>query len=456
MHSLAQGEYDIARCGSFRGHNMMGHVLVEDLGRVGSGVGQCSVTGRSEGSASTNNRREETDMARIWGNRFAHMTALAGSILTGSIAAALGSGAAFAADPYDINTVLPLTGRASFLGKGEQVALRLLEKTVNTEGGIQGRPVHFIFHDDQSSPQVAVQLITQIKATSPSVVLGSAIVAQCQAMSPLVQAGPFMYCFSPGIHPKPGEFIYTSTISTRDAADGLIRYFRMKGLTRIAVLTSTDATGQDAERGILQVFAKPENSGMEMVAKANFNPADISVTAQIERIKAAQPHAVIAWSTGAAIGNVFKAIAQAELNIPIATTLGNMTIEQMTQYAAFLPKQLLFPTSPWLTDGGADQAHKRFHDSFKNASLKPDASSTYAWDPAMIVIDALRKLGTKASAEEIRAYVAKLKGYAGVNGVYDFEKVPQRGLDASNVVISAWNASAGNWEIISKRSGIPF
>lgn len=399
-------------------------------------------------------------MTRIWCNRFARMTALVGSLFAGSIAAVLDSSAAFAADPYDIHTVLPLTGRASFLGKGEQVALQLLEKTVNAEDGIQGRPVRFVFHDDQSSPQVAVQLITQIKAMSPSVVLGSAIVAQCQAMSPLVQAGPFMYCFSPGIHPKPGEFIYTSTISTHDAADGLIRYFRLKGLTRIAVLTSTDATGQDAERGILQVFSKPENSGMEMVVKANFNPADISVTAQVERIKAAQPHAVIAWSTGAAIGNVFKAIAQAEMNIPIATTYGNMTIEQMTQYAAFLPKQLLFPTSAWLSgaqgEGRADQAHKRFHDSFKSASLKPDASSTYAWDPAMIVIDAVRKLGAKASAEEIRAYISKLKGYAGVNGVYDFEKVPQRGLDANNVVISVWNASAGNWEIISKPSGIPF
>jgi branched-chain amino acid transport system substrate-binding protein len=404
--------------------------------------------------------KEEADMTRIWCNRFVRVTAFVGSVLAGSVAAVLDSGAAFAADPYDINTVLPLTGRASFLGKGEQVALQLLEKIVNAEGGIQGRPVRFVFHDDQSSPQVAVQLITQIKTTSPSVVLGSAIVAQCQAMSPLVQTGPFMYCFSPGIHPKPGEFIYTSTISTRDAADGLIRYFRLKGLTRIAVLTSTDATGQDAERGILDVFAKPENSGMEMVVKANFNPADISVTAQVERIKAAQPHAVIAWSTGAAIGNVFKSIAQAEMNIPIATTYGNMTIEQMTQYAAFLPKQLLFPTSPWLSgaqgDGGADKAHKRFHDSFKNASLKPDASSTYAWDPAMIVIDAIRKLGTKASAEEIRAYISKLSGYAGVNGVYNFEKVPQRGLDASNVVISVWNASAGNWEIISKPSGIPF
>ena len=74
---------------------------------------------------------------------------------------------ATAAEPYSIDTILAQTGPASFLGKGEQQALELAEKAVNAKGGIKGRPVKFVFHDDQTNPQVAVQLATQMIADKP-------------------------------------------------------------------------------------------------------------------------------------------------------------------------------------------------------------------------------------------------------------------------------------------------
>ena len=46
----------------------------------------------------------------------------------------------------------------------------------------------------------------------------------------------------------------------------------------------------------------------------------------------------------------------------------------------------------------------------------------------MIVVDALRHLAPNASAAQVRDYILQLKGYAGINGLYDFEAVPQRGL----------------------------
>src|SRR5580700_1961008 len=67
-------------------------------------------------------------------------------------------------EPYKINAILPLTGQASFLGKEEQVTLQIAEKYVNRTGGIKGRPVQFVFYDDTSNPQVAVQLVRQVSA----------------------------------------------------------------------------------------------------------------------------------------------------------------------------------------------------------------------------------------------------------------------------------------------------
>lgn len=94
-----------------------------------------------------------------------------------AVAAALTFSAAYAADPYNIDVVLPLTGPAAFLGKAEQISLQQAEKVLAKGPGVGGRPVKFVFHDDQSNPQTAVQLANQIVAAKPAVVLGSGVVA---------------------------------------------------------------------------------------------------------------------------------------------------------------------------------------------------------------------------------------------------------------------------------------
>lgn len=106
------------------------------------------------------------------------------------------SSLAFAAEPFNIDVVLPLTGPAAFLGKAEQVALQRAEASLAKTDGIGGRPIKFVLHDDQSSPQVAVQLASQIVASKAPVVLGSAVVAMCNAMAPLMRKGPVLYGYS--------------------------------------------------------------------------------------------------------------------------------------------------------------------------------------------------------------------------------------------------------------------
>ncbi len=371
---------------------------------------------------------------------------------------------AAAADNFDIQVIMPLTGHGSFLGKGERQSLQLAEKVVNENGGIAGRSVHFVFHDDQGSPQVAVQLTNEVMAHHPAAILGSSLVAMCSAMSPIVQQnGPVQYCLSPGVHPKKGSYTFSSGVSTLDLANAVIRYFRLKGWTRLALMFSTDATGQDAERGIKAILALPENKAMKVVETAHFNPNDVNVSAQLENVKAAHPQAFIAWSTGAPIATVFRGMLQVGLNVPTATTDGNMTHVQMKQYKSFLPKQLYFPAAEWVVTDNSKfpmsaavaAKHKAFYSAFKQAGVSPDITSELAWDPAMLLVDAFRKLGPNASAQKVRDYLADLKDYPGVNGIYDFAKVPQRGLSVENAVVTRWDPAANTWQILSKATGIP-
>ncbi|HTY70168.1 MAG TPA: ABC transporter substrate-binding protein [Alphaproteobacteria bacterium] len=376
-------------------------------------------------------------------------------------AASAGSIPVRAAEPYQIDAVLALTGPGAFLGKGEQQALELAEKAVNESGGLKGRPLHFVFHDDQTSPQLGVQLTSGLVAKKPAVILGSSLVAICRAQQPLMKNGPVHYCFSPGLHPPPGDYSFSPSVSTTDLADATVRYFRMKGWTRLAFMFSTDATGQEFEEGVKGILAKPENAQMKVVAAEHFATSDVSVSAQIQNVKAANPQAFIAWSTGTPIATIFRGMIQAGLDVPMATTDGNMTYAQMKQYADFLPKRLYIPAGQFIQRDTSGQppavakAHAEFYKAFDAIGAKPDEPSELAWEPAMIVVHALRTLGTEATAAQLHDFLVHLKGYAGADGMYDFEHVPQRGLDVSNAVMTLWSNTAQTWEVVSKPGGEP-
>lgn len=373
-----------------------------------------------------------------------------------------GSRAALAANPVQIPVVLPLTGGASFLGLGEKQALQIEANVVNQQGGVDGKRISFRFHDDQSNPQTAVQLTSQITAQHPNVMIGSAIVANCNAMAPLAADGPVMYCLSPAIYPKSGSFVFSSFISTHDLALALLTYFRERGLTRIAMITSTDATGQDGAKNFMAALRLPENKGLHMVAAVRFDPTDVSISAQIEKIQVAHPQALIVWSTGSPFGTVLKGIVQSGINIPVATTDANMTLAQMKQYAAFMPAEMLFMSSEWpphTTDLKLPAAVEKARDSmfaaYKAAAVSPDVTTALAWDPGMLVIDTLRALGPQATPEQIRAHIASINKWAGINGIYNFKALPQRGLNMMDCVVTRWNAHQNSWVIVSKPGGAP-
>ncbi len=131
------------------------------------------------------------------------MTRIFTRIAFGAAAAlVLGLHANAAEDPTSFDVLEPLTGGGAFLGGVQKQNIGVTEKMINEEGGLHGKQIHFVFHDDQTSPQTAVQLTSEILANHPPVVFGSTISGICNAMTPLMQDGPVHYCFSPSVRPK--------------------------------------------------------------------------------------------------------------------------------------------------------------------------------------------------------------------------------------------------------------
>lgn len=363
-----------------------------------------------------------------------------------------------AADPYEIHVITNLTGGGSFIGQAGSAALKVFEASVNASGGIRGRPLHFVFQDDTTNPQLSVQIAQSL--LDQTVVFDLATAASCGAILPLLKNGPVHYCVSNGVHPPPGSFMFTSAMWSSAMIDVDLRYFRERGLTKIGLITSTDASGQDAERSIDETLTHPENTSIKIVAREHFNPTDITVDAQMSRIKAAGPNLLIAWSTGTPLGTLLRGIQTVGVTIPVLTTAGNLQYAQMKQYASILPPEIYFAGMPSfapeaVTDRGTKAALATYFKIIHDAGLTADYSTMSVWDPAALIVAALRKFGTDAKPEQIRAYFAGLKGWTGVDGVYDFPAYPQRGLGEANVLVIRWDGAKQTWVGVSRTGGTP-
>jgi branched-chain amino acid transport system substrate-binding protein len=372
----------------------------------------------------------------------------------------LPNGAGAADPPYEILGIMAVTGPFAAVGSVEAQTLGVVEGVVNRSGGIKGRPIKFVIRDDQSSPQLAVQFMNGAIAGGAPAVIGPSFAATCGAAGPLVaKSGPVSYCLSPGIHPEQGSYVFSTTVATSDQAPILIRYFRERGWMRIASITSIDATGQDVEHQLDSILAAPENKGMELVTREHFSPTDLSVGAQMQHVRASNAQALFTWSTGTAFGTLLHGIHDAGIELPVGSSSGNMTFSQLTQYKSFLPAQLYFPAGRGFSlEAGRGPVHDAqvvYFNALKAAGLKPEIGPSAVWDPAMLVVDALRHIGTNATATQIRDYIEGLRGWNGIGGTYDFSdrEHPNRGLGQNEGVVYRWNGSAEQFDIVSKPAG---
>jgi branched-chain amino acid transport system substrate-binding protein len=368
----------------------------------------------------------------------------------------IGSIAGAADQPITIPVILPLTGPGAFIGQTHQKSLQILEGVVNKDGGVNGRPVKFDFLDDQSSPQVAKQLASQDQSGLP-VVLGSALAAMCNAIGPVYESSSRVnYCLSPSIFPTAGSFVFSSGTNTVDDLVAIVRFLREKGWKKIALIATTDSSGQDGANDLLEALKLPVNSGLSLVASERFNPGDVSVSAQLARVKAASPQALVVMATGPAFANVLHAVQDIGLDVPLASTPANMVGKQLEQYASFMPKELYFPGVTYAAGiaPNAPVKHEQdvYNTAMKAAGVTTDFQTGMPWDAGLIVVDALRKLGPSATGAQVRDYIAKLKNFAGILGVYDFTKFPQRGVGIDDVVMMRWAAGSG-WSNASSFGG---
>jgi branched-chain amino acid transport system substrate-binding protein len=366
---------------------------------------------------------------------------------------------AVAVDPYDVYAILPLTGANSFVGNEQRESFVILQALVNQGGGVHGRAIRFIILDSGSNPQTAVQLTGEVLAKHPALLIGDSALSTCAAMAPLLANGPLQFCLSPGFIPARNSNAYSIGTPPVQQAAAALRYAQARGWTKLAMLNQNDATGDSAQRSFTTELAKPENHAIQLVATERFSPGDISVAAQLARIRAAGAQFIVSYNSGAPFGIVVRSMRDAELDLPVFTSQGNLSYVELKQYGENLPHQLYFisgplpPDGPEIANGPLKATDLAFLDAFRQQGLRPDWGNAAAWDTGAIIIAALRARGLDATPDQLKSYINGLHGLPTVQGLADFTNGEGRGVYDARIL--RWVQSRDTWTILSAPGGAP-
>jgi branched-chain amino acid transport system substrate-binding protein len=320
---------------------------------------------------------------------------------------------------------------------------------INKEGGINGRPIELIIGDTESDPAKAATIAKKfIHSDKVAAIIGPTSTGEGMNVKKIVEEAGIPTFMTVGGDPvimggeKLGSFnyVFKSPQRSSTAVKKLFGYLKEKKLTKLGLLTASDAFGKD---GAVWLEKLAPDYGLTLVAKESFGPSDTDMTAQLTKIKNAGPQAIVCWTIGPAGAIVSKNKAQLGIKVPLFQCHGlpdpkYIELAGKASEGDRMPSTKLMAVAQ-LPDTDPQkkviQAFiKLYTDDYKYDKQFPiNTHSGYAWDAIIIVANAMKHGGTDPKA--LRGFIEGTKGYVGVSGIYNLTPEDHNGLDVNSMVM---------------------
>jgi branched-chain amino acid transport system substrate-binding protein len=314
-----------------------------------------------------------------------------------------------AQSPIRIGATLALTGVYAVPAQNQLRGYRLCVKHVNDKGGVLGRKLELVIHDDGSDPATAVslyeKLITQDKV---DLVLGpySSPISEAVAVVNEKHRMPMVAPIAGGssIYKQGRKFIFSVLPPAEVFLEGLIDLAVAKGLRTVAVINVDDLSQKQIAQGTIGLA---KSKGLQVVVVEAYPLGNTDFSTILTKVRAANPDvlgAATRFEDAVAIVRQMKAL---DVNPRmVGLTVGVDTIkfyEALGREAEFV-----YGATPWVPElvelraGGlipiARQypGAREFVESYKREF--PGADSSYhaaaGYGGCEILVEAIRRAGS--------------------------------------------------------------
>jgi branched-chain amino acid transport system substrate-binding protein len=356
--------------------------------------------------------------------------------------------------PIKIGAVLSVTGANAPLGDPEKKALEMEVDKLNTAGGVNGAKIDLIIEDDESDAAKAVAALNKlIKVDKVTAIIGGTGTTPTMAMKPISAKEKIpQIALVAGNQVTKGDYkwifrtAHNETYVFEKAIDYLSKTVKVK---KLAILHDSNAYGQG---GADTIKAIAPGKGMTIVATEKYDSTATDVTTQLTTIKAANPDCLIIWGTNPVPAVAVKNMKQLGMNIPVLGSQG-IANAKFIELAGDAANGVVFPAGYILVPSAvpANSPQKPIIDTFvKEYKAKygaaPNSFAGHAWDAFHILMKAIEKGGSDKA--KIRTEIEKVKGFAGVDGIFDYSATNHDGLDTNDLVII--KIENGKWTLGAK------
>ncbi len=213
------------------------------------------------------------------------------SLCLAALLSLVATGAGYAAEPVRIGLSLGLTGKYAPLALMQQQGYSLWQSEINERGGLLGRPVEFIFVDDESDPAKALDLYTRlIKTDRVDLVFGPYSSGITAAVAPVVDKAAFPMLVGGAAADKIWQQGYTNVFGVFTPASrytvGMLNLALLNDLTTIAITFASDEFSVTAAEGARKWASK---LGLDVVMFQKFEKGERDLSALAEKAKLAGP-----------------------------------------------------------------------------------------------------------------------------------------------------------------------
>lgn len=311
---------------------------------------------------------------------------------------------------YKIGAIFDITGSASSLGIPERDSALMLEEQINAQGGINGHQIKIIIEDNESNETKAVQAakklieVDQVLAiVGPSTTGTSmAIIDTVQkSQVPLISAAAGISIVTPV---EERQWVFKTAQSDAIVVARIMDYLSSIGAKNIAFLSMNNSYGDSGRKEFEK--AVPE-AGITLVVEEKFGATDTDMTAQLTKVKAAEPDAVVVWAIPPSASIMTKNFRQLGIEAPLIHShgIGNQTFIDLAMEAS---EGVLFPTGKLLVaESLADQDPQKtvlleYASSYEAKFNQPRSGfGGYAFDGISLVAAAIEKAGSDRERSEM-------------------------------------------------------
>lgn len=345
------------------------------------------------------------------------------AILLGACAPAATPVATRSAEPIKFALIGPLTGVNAVLGEWQKKGWTLVFDEVNAAGGIKGRPIVYQLEDDEADPTKAVNL-------AQKVILQDKVVAAhaCPNSTPTLAVVPifaqykvphFTAALNVDITNKGSQYVFRTAPAGPAYENTLVDFLvGQRKFTKFVIISDTSAFGKG--QGDYQEAALARHGGLKALAREFYDIEDKDFAKQLTKIMQTNPEVLLIAGSEVAAGLITQQARQLGFKGIIAggTAIGTTKFIEVAGSAA---EGVIF-TSPYIAPDVSPIA-KMWADKYKARwGEELGSHGAQAIDGANLFVLAANNAYPNITPETIAAEVRKIKGYQGIQGVFNVDE----------------------------------